>query len=64
MITRRQFFQMAASAASQLLPGVSLAAQGGASTLATGAQTDVLQAVIVPEPSISSSRSRTSRCHR
>lgn len=51
MITRRQFFQMAASAAaSQLLPGVSLAAQGGAPVPATGSQTDVLQAVIVPEP--------------
>ncbi|HEY0232335.1 MAG TPA: hypothetical protein VGC55_13875, partial [Dokdonella sp.] len=48
MITRRQFFEMAAaSAVAPVLPGVSFAADEAAPNRA---QHGVLQAVIVPEP--------------
>src|ERR1700712_1548624 len=42
LITRRQFFQMAAAAVAPVVPGVAFASEA--------AQSDVLQAVIVPEP--------------
>jgi len=47
LITRRQFFQMAAAAAvAPVVPGVAFANEA----VQNAAQSDVLQAVIVPEP--------------
>lgn len=51
MITRRQFFQMAAAAAvAPVVPGVAFASEAAQSVANEAAQSDVLQAVIVPEP--------------